>query len=238
MAIMSRAVPERHDDASEDDERPASPADATAESDADAEGRPALSADDLVRFDPHWCLFWGRMVLSSQLDVWFPYLARSRHRFVVMGTTGVRAPDRERLAALPNVLRPRQLRARARLAWAVQALRGLPLRQHRAGELGQHQSAATQVAHLHRPRGERQGRQRQPHGIDLRRDLRRRLRRRAALSTSHPPLGRERRPGHRGPRRRRHPQGPAAGAVQGAHDPLRADLGVQARGRRLHLARR
>jgi len=85
------------------DQDPA-PLPGTDEASVAGEVQPASSVDDLVRFDPQWCLFWGRSVLSSQLDVWFPYLKRSRHRFVVMGTTGIGAPDRERLAALPNVM--------------------------------------------------------------------------------------------------------------------------------------
>jgi CDP-glycerol:poly(glycerophosphate) glycerophosphotransferase len=113
MTGMSEYVSGRVGDEVEPDDDPATEPngpeatgtlDATAQPTPDVIDRPALSAADLVRFDPHWCLFWGRMVLGSQLDVWFPYLKRSRHRFVVMGTTGVRPADQDRLAALPNVL--------------------------------------------------------------------------------------------------------------------------------------
>ena len=57
-----------------------------------------------MRFDPHWCLFWGGDLMSSQLDVWLPYLKLSRHRFAVVSSRTIGAEDRDRLSALPNAM--------------------------------------------------------------------------------------------------------------------------------------
>lgn len=70
----------------------------------DAE-RPALSFDDLDRFRPDWCLFWGKHVRNSQLAIWIPYLRRSRYRYAVMASEDrIRDHDRELIASLPNVM--------------------------------------------------------------------------------------------------------------------------------------
>ena len=44
---------------------------------------PAMTADEVVRFDPHWCLFWSRRVRSYQLETWIRYMKRSRFRFAI-----------------------------------------------------------------------------------------------------------------------------------------------------------
>jgi carbon monoxide dehydrogenase subunit G len=59
---------------------------------------------DVMRFDPNWCLFWGAQVISAQLDIWSPYVKRSRHRFAILGREGIRPADRERIDALPNAI--------------------------------------------------------------------------------------------------------------------------------------
>jgi len=77
-----------------------------------ASGRPAsevpaaaLTGDELVRFGPDWCLFWGKGVRSSQLDIWLPYVRQSRYRYAVLTARGDIAPaDRAKIAALPNVV--------------------------------------------------------------------------------------------------------------------------------------
>ena len=66
--------------------------------------QPSLTTDELEHFDPNWCLFWGKRVGSSQLDVWLPYLQRSRNRYVIMATSGIREGDRDKIAPLPNVI--------------------------------------------------------------------------------------------------------------------------------------
>jgi len=60
-------------------------------------------ADDLVGFDPNWCLFWGRGVTGFHLDIWMPYLRRSRHRYLIMsGEDRFSDAVREQIASLPN----------------------------------------------------------------------------------------------------------------------------------------
>ena len=40
-----------------------------------------------------------------QLDIWIPYIRRSRYRFAIMsGVDGFSDPVRERVAALPNCI--------------------------------------------------------------------------------------------------------------------------------------
>ena len=59
----------------------------------------------LLDFDPNWCLFWGAAVAGFQLDIWIPYIRRSRYRFAIMsGVDGFSEPVRERVAALPNCI--------------------------------------------------------------------------------------------------------------------------------------
>ena len=66
---------------------------------------PAITLEELKRFDPAWCLFWGKYVRSSQLAIWVPYLRRSRYRYAVMASDDrIRAADREVIAALPNLV--------------------------------------------------------------------------------------------------------------------------------------
>lgn len=58
---------------------------------------------DLLAFDPHWCVFWGEAVTAFHLDIWAPYLRRSRHRFAIMaGEDGFSAAVRQQIAELPN----------------------------------------------------------------------------------------------------------------------------------------
>ena len=59
----------------------------------------------LLDFDPNWCLFWGAAVAGFQLDIWIPYIRRSRYRFAIMsGVDGFSDPVRERVEALPNCI--------------------------------------------------------------------------------------------------------------------------------------
>ncbi len=63
----------------------------------------AVGTDNIVEFDPHWCLFWGRGVTGFHLDIWMPYLRHSRYRYVIMaGADGFSDAVRERVASLPN----------------------------------------------------------------------------------------------------------------------------------------
>ena len=73
---------------------------------ASAAGATELTAAgaDVMRFDPNWCLFWGLNVSSNQLDIWIPYVKRSRHRFAIMTPGSIRPADRERIAALQNAI--------------------------------------------------------------------------------------------------------------------------------------
>ena len=38
----------------------------------------------LLDFDPNWCLFWGGGVAAFHLDIWIPYIRRSRYRFAII----------------------------------------------------------------------------------------------------------------------------------------------------------
>ena len=79
------------------------PADALALAAADV--HPPIDHDELVRFDPIWCLFWGKYVRSAQLDIWIPYLRRSRHRYLVMASEDrFKAADLAKIVALPDVM--------------------------------------------------------------------------------------------------------------------------------------
>ncbi len=64
----------------------------------------ATTGADVMRFDPNWCLFWGLNVSSNQLDIWIPYVKRSRHRFAIVTPGTIRPADRERIAALQNAI--------------------------------------------------------------------------------------------------------------------------------------
>lgn len=44
------------------------------------------TAEELQRYDPHWCLFWGRPVRGLQFDIWQPYIRRSRYRFAILSS--------------------------------------------------------------------------------------------------------------------------------------------------------
>jgi hypothetical protein len=101
MLVGTALVADNHEPS--DDDGPTAMIAAT-EGEPRPDSHPSLTGDDVVRFDPHWCLFWGGSLMSSQLDVWYPYLKRSRHRFAVMANGGIRVEDRDRLAALPNVI--------------------------------------------------------------------------------------------------------------------------------------
>ena len=46
--------------------------------------READDDEDLLSYDPEWCLFWPASVPAFHLDIWLPYLRRSRYRFVLM----------------------------------------------------------------------------------------------------------------------------------------------------------
>jgi hypothetical protein len=60
--------------------------------------------DNLLEFDPNWCIFFGRKATSFHLEIWLPYIRRSRYRFVVMaGEDGFSDAVRKRVAAVPNL---------------------------------------------------------------------------------------------------------------------------------------
>ena len=60
--------------------------------------------DNLLDFDPQWCLFWGKAVTPFHLDIWVPYLRHSRHRYVIMaGEDRFSEAVRATVASLPNV---------------------------------------------------------------------------------------------------------------------------------------
>ncbi|MBA2700267.1 MAG: CDP-glycerol glycerophosphotransferase family protein [Chloroflexi bacterium] len=66
---------------------------------------PPFSAHVIGEFRPNWCLFWSGSVRRSQLEIWLPYLRRSRYRYAIAASgdlfpAGVRA----RVEKLPNVL--------------------------------------------------------------------------------------------------------------------------------------
>ncbi len=62
-------------------------------------------AQRLLDFDPNWCLFWGHAVAGFQLDIWIPYIRRSRSRFAIMsGVDGFSDAVRERVEDLPNCI--------------------------------------------------------------------------------------------------------------------------------------
>jgi hypothetical protein len=65
---------------------------------------PLTDAAAVERFAPNWCLFWAERIRQSQFEIWFPYVQRSRYRFVVASLTDD-TPDRIRaaLAAADNV---------------------------------------------------------------------------------------------------------------------------------------
>jgi hypothetical protein len=70
---------------------------------------PPGSVEELVAFDPHWCLFWGKPATVAQSSIWLPYVRRSRYRYVVLSSVDdVPAPVREQIADLPDcvVLEP------------------------------------------------------------------------------------------------------------------------------------
>ncbi|MFL5643984.1 MAG: SRPBCC domain-containing protein [Chloroflexota bacterium] len=60
--------------------------------------------EDVIRFDPNWCMFWASRVSSSQLDIWIPYLRRSGNRFAIMTPDDIRPADREKIARLANTI--------------------------------------------------------------------------------------------------------------------------------------
>ncbi|HEY7573889.1 MAG TPA: hypothetical protein VIB08_01895 [Thermoanaerobaculia bacterium] len=59
--------------------------------------------DNLLEFDPNWCIFFGRKATAFHLEIWLPYIRRSRYRFVVMaGEDGFSSAVRARVAEIPN----------------------------------------------------------------------------------------------------------------------------------------
>ncbi len=89
---------------------PATAAAGAADDAAPAPGAPVASApaaaddEDLLSFDPQWCLFWGKGVTGFHLDIWIPYLRHSRNRYVIMaGEDRFSEEVRAKVAALPNV---------------------------------------------------------------------------------------------------------------------------------------
>jgi hypothetical protein len=72
----------------------------TPSSDAEASG----ATDNLLEFDPNWCIFFGRKATSFHLEIWLPYIRRSRYRFVVMaGEDGFSDAVRKRVASISNL---------------------------------------------------------------------------------------------------------------------------------------
>lgn len=63
----------------------------------------AVGSDDPLKFDPHWCLFWGQAATGFHYDIWMPYIRGSRYRFAIMaGQDQFSDHVRESVAALPN----------------------------------------------------------------------------------------------------------------------------------------
>jgi hypothetical protein len=60
-------------------------------------------SEQILRFDPQWCLFWGPSVEVARFEIWIPYLQRSRYRFVIMTPDDIDEEVRERIAGLSNV---------------------------------------------------------------------------------------------------------------------------------------
>jgi len=66
--------------------------------------RGAADDEDLLSYDPQWCLFWPASVPAFHLDIWLPYLRRSRYRFVLMaGEDRFNDAVRARVAGMRNV---------------------------------------------------------------------------------------------------------------------------------------
>lgn len=62
------------------------------------------TAAELRRFRPEWCVFWAGSVNTSQFEIWRPYLARSRYRYLVLARRGTVYPEViEAIRAMPNV---------------------------------------------------------------------------------------------------------------------------------------
>jgi hypothetical protein len=61
--------------------------------------------DNLLEFDPNWCIFFGRKATGFHLEIWLPYIRRSRYRYVVMaGEDGFSDAVRKRIAEIPNCM--------------------------------------------------------------------------------------------------------------------------------------
>ena len=72
------------------------------EGDGTTAGPPTTT--DLLSYDPQWCLFWPASVPAFHLDIWLPYLRRSRYRFVLMaGEDRFNDAVRARVAGIRNV---------------------------------------------------------------------------------------------------------------------------------------
>lgn len=64
----------------------------------------AAPSEEIIAFNPHWCLFWARGVTWFHLAIWLPHLRRSRYRYVLMAGESSPSPRvREMIAGIPNI---------------------------------------------------------------------------------------------------------------------------------------
>ena len=74
----------------------------------DRAGSPAdrhVTSNEVVAFKPHWALFWADAIAISQLEIWLPYIRRSRYRFVIVsGVDEVRQGLDRLIDGLTNVM--------------------------------------------------------------------------------------------------------------------------------------
>lgn len=72
---------------------------------AEAPDRRHPTRKQVVQFKPNWALFWADAIAISQLEIWLPYIRRSRYRFVIISGVDEVRPGVERLIdGLPNVM--------------------------------------------------------------------------------------------------------------------------------------
>lgn len=71
---------------------------------AEAAPKRDATATQVIEFDPQWALFWGDTIAISQLEIWLPYIRRSRYRYVVVsGIDEVRPGVARLLEGVSNV---------------------------------------------------------------------------------------------------------------------------------------
>ena len=64
-----------------------------------------VTPEQIIEFDANWLLFWADPIVASQLEIWLPYLRRSRYRFVIASASDRANPGVARLLGdFPNVM--------------------------------------------------------------------------------------------------------------------------------------